>query len=545
MTRSIAPYLPVILAAGLLAFLATPVTRWLARRLGMIDQPGLRKVHRSPVPLLGGVAMYAGLAVAFIAFGSRDWLAEGAAILGGTTLLFITGLWDDRFGMPVWLKFVAQIAAGVCVLAVGIQVHLLGGWLDGLITLVWILAITNAVNFMDNMDGLAAGISAVAAVFFLVLAALEGQGLVASLAAAQFGAAMGFLFYNLAPAISFMGDAGAFPLGFVLAVVGIKLRFVHFPLGSTWMAPLLVLGVLLFDMGLVVVSRIRRGRSPFQGGSDHTSHRLVQLGLGGPRAVLTLYLAAVTLGSAAILVTRLPVLAANSVFGVLVGLSVVLLAVFERIEPRLTGDPPLVVVPGGGGLAEAVRVAADLSRDVVVLLAPRRLDGQVQPARAEVVEALAALGEDPAGLRRLLDVGLREDWWGDLNGLNRLLRLQGLAWTLATEPLTGVPTPDVAFELPGPPQAEVVAALKRARMVVLGPGDPEINLVPVLLAPGIRAALQAARGRRLWVGTPAGQAALEAWLGEPTPLAAPTRLRLDLQGHLLDQAARHVKTQAG
>src|SRR5688500_18237183 len=381
MTRSIAPYLPIILAAGLLAFLATPLTRLLARRLGMIDQPGLRKVHRSPVPLLGGVAMYVGLAVAFLAFGSRDWLAEGAAILGGATLLFVTGLWDDRFGLPVWMKFAAQIAAGVCVLAVGIQVHLLGGWLDWLITLIWILVITNAVNFMDNMDGLAAGISAVAAVFFFVLAALEGQGLVASLAAAQFGAAVGFLFYNVAPAISFMGDAGAFTLGFVLAVVGIKLRFIHYPLGSTWMAPLLVLGMLLFDMGLVVVSRLRRGRSPFQGGSDHTSHRLVQLGLGAPRAVLTLYLGAVALGTAAILVTRLPVPAANTIFGVLVVLGVVTLLFFERIEPRLTGDPPLVVVPGGGGLAEAVRVAADLSRDVVVLLAPRRLDEQVRPTR--------------------------------------------------------------------------------------------------------------------------------------------------------------------
>jgi UDP-GlcNAc:undecaprenyl-phosphate GlcNAc-1-phosphate transferase len=124
-----------------------------------------------------------------------------------------------------------------------------------------VLVITNAVNFMDNMDGLAAGIAAVAAVFFFVLAALEGQGLVASLAAALFGAALGFLFYNFAPAVSFMGDAGAFTLGFVLAVIGIKLRFVNHPLGSTWMAPLLVLGVLLFDMSLVVLSRLRRRRS--------------------------------------------------------------------------------------------------------------------------------------------------------------------------------------------------------------------------------------------------------------------------------------------
>src|SRR3972149_4807435 len=108
MTASLLTYLPVILAAGLLAFLATPVTRVLARRVGMIDQPGLRKAHRLPVPLLGGVGIYLSLALAFILFGERDWLAEGVGIFGGTTLLFLTGLWDDRFGMPVWVKLAAQ-----------------------------------------------------------------------------------------------------------------------------------------------------------------------------------------------------------------------------------------------------------------------------------------------------------------------------------------------------------------------------------------------------------------------------------------------------
>ena len=536
-------YLPIIIASGLLAFLATPVTRVLARRLGMIDQPGLRKGHRLPVPLLGGLAMYVALVVAFLFFGQEAWLAEGAAILGGATLLFVTGLLDDRFGVPVWGKFAAQIAAGVCVMAVGIQVHLLGGWLDWAVTLLWILVITNAVNFMDNMDGLAAGIAAVAAVFFFVLAALEGQGLVASLAAAQFGAALGFLFYNFAPAISFMGDAGAYTLGFVLAVVGIKIRFINHPLGSTWMAPLLVLGVLLFDMGLVVVSRVRRGRSPFQGGSDHTSHRLVQLGLSAPRAVLTLYLAAALLGLTAIALTRLPVPAANGAFGLLALLGLVTLLFFERIEPRLTGDPLIVALPGGGGLAEAVRLAAGLSREVVLLLAPRRLEGVVQPARAEVVEALAAMAEDPAGLRRLLAGGLPEAWWTEINGLNHLLKLHGLAWTVAAAPLETAPAPDAALELPGDLEPAVVAALRRARLVLLGPGDPEINLMPALLAPGVRAALLSAGERRIWVGSAAGQAALQAWLGEATLVAAPARLQQHLQSHLLNQAARQAKTQ--
>ncbi|MGH2524416.1 MAG: glycosyltransferase family 4 protein, partial [Anaerolineales bacterium] len=158
-------YLPIILASGLLAFLATPLTRILARRLGMIDQPGLRKAHRSPIPLLGGLAIYAALALAFLMFDAQAWLAEGVGILGGATLLFLTGLWDDRFGMPARVKLGAQIAAAVLLIAFGVQVRLLGvWWVDWPVTVLWVVGITNAVNLMDNMDGLAAGVSGVAAV---------------------------------------------------------------------------------------------------------------------------------------------------------------------------------------------------------------------------------------------------------------------------------------------------------------------------------------------------------------------------------------------
>lgn len=376
MRASLQQYWPIIVAAGLLAFLVTPLTRILARRLGMLDQPGLRKTHRLPVPLLGGLAMYTALAVAFLAFGSPDWRLEGVAIVGGATLLFLTGLWDDRYGMPVWLKLAAQVVAAFVVMVVGVRVQLTSLWpLDWLLTLVWIVGITNAVNLMDNMDGLATGITLVAAVFFFVLAALEGQGLVASLAAALIGAAAGFLFYNFAPAVSFMGDAGALTLGFVLAVIGIKLRFVNHPLGATWMAPIVVLGVLIFDTALVSLSRWRRGRSIFHGGSDHTSHRLTQLGVAQPRAVLTLYLTAALLGAAAIFITRASVLMANLAFGALAAAGIAALVVMERVEPRLSGDPALVLIPGGGGLAEAVRAATRLSGEVVLLLAPRLLPG--------------------------------------------------------------------------------------------------------------------------------------------------------------------------
>jgi UDP-GlcNAc:undecaprenyl-phosphate GlcNAc-1-phosphate transferase len=542
-TAALQQYLPIIVAAGLLAFLATPLARTLAHRLGMLDQPGLRKVHRLPVPLLGGLAMYLALAVAFVAFGSRAWLWEGVGILAGTTLLFLTGLWDDRYGLPAWLKLAAQVVAAVVVMVTGVQVQLAGfAPLDWLITLVWIVGITNAVNLMDNMDGLAAGITLVAAVFFFLLAAREGQGLVASLAAALIGAAAGFLFYNFAPAVIIMGDAGALTLGFVLAVIGIKLRFSSQPLAATWMAPIVVLGVLIFDTTLVSVSRLRRGRSIFQGGSDHTSHRLAQLGVAQPRAVLTLYLTAAGLGLAAFFITRAPVPMANLAFAALVAAGLVALVFFERIEPRLSGDPSLVLIPGGGGLVEAVRAASAFSREVVLLLVPRIAPGgDIQPARGEVVEALAALAEDPPAVRRLLERGLGEAWWEDLNSLHRALRLNGLAWAVAG-PVQDLPAPAADFSLPGLAEPQVIAALTRARLILLGPGDPAVNLTPVLAAPGVRAAVLSSRGQRLWIGPEAGQAVAAAWLGAATPAAAPGRLESEIQARLLQQAAGQVKS---
>ena len=191
------------------------------------------------------------------------------------------------------------------------------------------------------------------------------------------------------------------------------------------MAPIVVLGVLIFDTVLVSLSRLRRGRSIFQGGSDHTSHRLLQIGLSQPRAVLTLYSTAAALGIAALFIVRSPPFIADIAFGALLLAGLLMLDVFERIEPRLAGDPPLVLIPGGGGLVEAVRVATRLSHEVVLLLAPRQVAGQVLPARAEVIEAVAAIAEDPAAVRQLLERGLGQEWWQGFDTLNQALRLNG------------------------------------------------------------------------------------------------------------------------
>ncbi|MGH2524856.1 MAG: hypothetical protein ACRDH2_20305, partial [Anaerolineales bacterium] len=369
---------------------------------------------------------------------------------------------------------------------------------------------------------------------------LEGQGLVASLAAALFGSALGFLFYNFAPAVSFMGDAGSLVLGFLLAVLGIKIKFIHFPLGSTWMAPIVVLGMLIFDTTLVSLSRARRGRSIFQGGSDHTSHRLVQLGMSAPRAVLTLYVGAAALGALAVFLTRAPVLVANVAFGILVLIGLVALLVFERIEPKLAGDPPLVLIPGGGGFNEAMCAALAVSRNVTVLLAPRQMGAEVSPARAEVVEIVAALAEDPDAVRRVLARGLGEAWWEELNGLDRALRLSGIALSVFNRPVEIAPHSNLNPAGDLLPQA--LSAIRNARLILLGPGDSQVNLLPALASTGLRAALAEAGRKCLFVKTGESAEALDEWLDAKPDVTSLQTLPQAIQTRLLAQAAARAKT---
>jgi hypothetical protein len=196
-------------------------------------------------------------------------------------------------------------------------------------------------------------------------------------------------------------------------------------------------------------------------------------------------------------------------------------------------------------LLEAVHVATRLSREVVLLLAPRQTAGQVLPARAEVIEAVAAIAEDPVAVRRLLEQGLSQDWWHDFDSLNQSLRLNGHVRLALLAPAQELPAPDPDYSLAGNAPPEVLAALLRAQMVLLGPGDPEINLIPVLVSPGIRAAMLGSRGARLWVGAEADQAVLNAWLGQQTPATRSARWESDVQARLLRLASAHVKSQIG
>jgi UDP-GlcNAc:undecaprenyl-phosphate GlcNAc-1-phosphate transferase len=296
-------FFPVMIAGFAAVVGFTPITKRIAIHLGVLDQPSSRKVHTTPTPLMGGLAIYGALVLALVFFSPPIYLVEFGAILAGTTWLVLVGFIDDRYGMKPWIKLGAQFIAGLVLVAAGIHVRIFSGnALDITLTLVWIVGITNAMNFQDNMDGLAAGITAVVSLFFFVMAVQEELSLVSSLAAALAGASVGFLIYNFNPASTFMGDMGSMVLGFLLAVLAIKLDF-KVPANRqivTWMVPVVVLGFPIFDTTLVVFTRLRERRSPMKGGKDHTSHRLASLGLSHRVTVLILYAICVVLGFTAI-----------------------------------------------------------------------------------------------------------------------------------------------------------------------------------------------------------------------------------------------------
>jgi len=314
--------------AGLLAFLIalfasltlTVPVRALALRVGMVDLPGPRKVHLRPIPLLGGLAMYGAVVLAVLFTFSGPARAQIMGILTGATVVAAVGILDDRGWLHHQVKlFVAMPLAACVLLATGIHAQVFelflsgraGYVLDAILTVFFVVGITASFSILDHMDGLCAGVAATASIFFALLAYLNGQTLVTTLAAAVLGAATGFLRWNFKPAKIFMGDGGAMFLGFLMATLGLKLRLEQTNHISGWLAPLLILGVTIFDTTLVTISRSRRGLLPFATpGKDHAAHRLANLGLGQRGAVVSMYILGLLSGGAAVLVSYLQPIAA-------------------------------------------------------------------------------------------------------------------------------------------------------------------------------------------------------------------------------------------
>jgi UDP-GlcNAc:undecaprenyl-phosphate GlcNAc-1-phosphate transferase len=319
--------------------LTVPV-RQLALRVGMVDRPGPRKVHLQPIPLLGGIAIYLGVLLGIIVSSGSQAITQTLGILAGATLVILVGTLDDRGLLHHQIKlFVGMPVAGLILLASGIHAQVfsvfypsrVGNLADAAFTVFWVTGITASFSIFDYMDGLCAGIAAIAALFFAVFATLSGQVLVSTLAAAVMGAALGFLCWNFNPAKIFMGDGGAMFLGFLMATLSLKLRMTGTSRAADWLVPILILGVPIFDTVMVSISRSRRGLLPFTTpGKDHTGHRLANLGLGTRLAVVTMYAFGFGFGALALFVRNLGSAHAVEIGAAAVAVALAAVALLEK-----------------------------------------------------------------------------------------------------------------------------------------------------------------------------------------------------------------------
>jgi UDP-GlcNAc:undecaprenyl-phosphate/decaprenyl-phosphate GlcNAc-1-phosphate transferase len=324
--------IPSPLISFVVAFLAALVltvpVRHLALRLGMVDKPGPRKVHLKPMPLLGGIAIYLAFVLAILVAVHAEPLMQIVAILAGASLVAIVGFLDDGGLLHHQVKlFIGMPVAAVILIVSGIRAQFFSAFIPGTLgtvldigfTIFWTVGVTAAFSILDHMDGLCAGIAAIAAGFYTLTAISSGQTMVSGLAAAVMGAALGFLRWNFNPAKIFMGDGGAMLLGFLMATLGLKIhpQGTQFPV--TWFVPILILGVPVFDTTLISISRSRRGLIPFTSpGKDHTAHRLSNVGLGHRGAVLVLYAFAMISGALSQLILMVSLEAAYAIMAALV-----------------------------------------------------------------------------------------------------------------------------------------------------------------------------------------------------------------------------------
>ena len=293
-------YFLLFVISYLLVGVLTPIMRKIAIATDVVDRPNSsHKSHKKAVPYLGGVAIIIGVitvsysASLFSKFTSSTfWLAT--SVLGPALLLGLIGLWDDIRNLPPLPRFIAQTCAGVFTASILIITDNIGNptgstFFDSIITVVWIVGICNSINFFDNLDGGAAGTVAISSIALTYLALSGDQYLIAALAVVTAGATLGFLVWNKSPAKIYMGDAGALFLGVLLATLTVRFEpNLQTQIGS-YSTPLLLLAIPILDTTIAVFSRIRRHVSPFQGGQDHLSHRLVRFGFSRKTSAILLW----------------------------------------------------------------------------------------------------------------------------------------------------------------------------------------------------------------------------------------------------------------
>ena len=312
--RFVVKLVAALLVAGLIAFFATPLVKNLAYKVGAVDVPkDNRRMHKTPIPRLGGLAIFLAFLFSVFLFADIDRQMQG--ILLGSVMIVVLGVMDDIMTLRALPKFLVQIAAAGVVVYHGCSIQFISnpnvfsqasylnlGWLSTPVTIIWIVAITNAVNFIDGLDGLAVGVSAISTASLLVIALLVAEMNVSLILAALLGACLGFIPYNKNPAKIFMGDTGATFLGFILAVLSIQGLFKLYAIIS-FAVPFLILGIPIFDICFAFLRRIAKGQNPMVADRGHVHHRLIDMGFNQKQAVAISYMLTAILGLAAVLLT--------------------------------------------------------------------------------------------------------------------------------------------------------------------------------------------------------------------------------------------------
>jgi UDP-GlcNAc:undecaprenyl-phosphate GlcNAc-1-phosphate transferase len=351
------------LVSAIFACAVTPLIRKWAPALGLIDLPGHRKVHVLPTPRGGGIAIFVGIFIPILALsifgllgdhtrfqGLQDIAAElgndsrrliqMSSIAIGAIVLFLTGLADDRWNLSWKFRLVLQLSVAVGVVMAGVRatVFVDHPWFGFAATVLWILVLTNAMNFLDNMDALSAGIGLIASLIFAGIMVVMVRTPTMSVALPLVllsGALMGFLFWNRPPASIFMGDCGSNLIGFLLATLTVTGTFYE-STGSrhVMLAPLCVMAVPLYDFCTVILIRLSQRRSPFHGDKSHFSHRLVELGMRPAHAVLTIHLTTAMTGLGGLLLYKVPDWAGATLVVALIFCVLAIIAILETVGRR-------------------------------------------------------------------------------------------------------------------------------------------------------------------------------------------------------------------
>ena len=325
-----------LLFAGLISFTTTPLVRYLAYKWGAVDVPkDNRRMHKTPIPRMGGLAIYIASAAAFLIFGNISKTILGI-IIGGLVIV-ISGILDDIYTLPPWIKLIAQIIAAIIAIWSGVLIEWInffgtyihfGIWAYP-ITFVWIIGLTNAVNLIDGLDGLACGVSAISSLALLLVTIMYADPISATLTAIIAGSCLGFLPFNSNPAKIFMGDTGALFLGFALAVISVQGVFKLHAVVS-FIIPFLIFGIPIFDIVFSGIRRILKGQAPWKADRGHLHHRLIDMGLNQKQSVRILYAVSGILGISAVLFTKEKILHASIIIVLALVIGIFNIKIFKK-----------------------------------------------------------------------------------------------------------------------------------------------------------------------------------------------------------------------